>query len=186
MAALTLRLVADRTEDGREKVFLRDELGTDSPTRPVHATMNDPPDLEMTLPARAENVGVVRHVLGAFADTRHIGEDTLDDLRLAVTEACANVVVHAYQGGAGLMDVIVHAREAELEIGIRDHGRGMAPRTDSPGLGVGLPLMATLAESMELLTPDGGGTEVRMRFPCGDTEASLPTAADPARHERRQ
>lgn len=148
--------------------------------------MNELPDLEMTLPARAENVGVVRHVLGALADTRRIDEETLDDLRLAVTEACANAVVHAYDGGGGLMDIVVHARTEELEIAIRDHGRGMAPRTDSPGLGVGLPLMATLAASMELLTPDGGGTEVRMRFPTPAATAPAPSADHQAQREHRR
>lgn len=132
--------------------------------------MNDLPDLELTLPARAENVGVVRHVLGGVADALGLETELLDDIRLAVSEACANVVIHAYANGSGLMDVEVHALPQELSISVRDHGTGMAPRTDSPGLGVGLPLMASLAGSMELLTPPGGGTEVRMRFPLPTPE----------------
>lgn len=128
------------------------------------SAMTDLPDLELTLPARAENVGVVRHLLGGVAEALDIDREQLDDMRLAVSEACANAVVHAYGDGSGLMDVDIAARGAELLINVRDHGGGMAPRTDSPGLGVGLPLMASLAESMELLTPPGGGTEVRMRF----------------------
>lgn len=127
--------------------------------------MTELPDLELTLPARAENVGVVRHLLGGVAEALDIDRELLDDMRLAVSEACANAVVHAYGDGSGLMDVDVSAHGGELHINVRDHGGGMAPRTDSPGLGVGLPLMASLAESMELLTPPGGGTEVRMRFP---------------------
>jgi serine/threonine-protein kinase RsbW len=128
--------------------------------------MTDLPDLELTLAARPENVGLVRHVLGALADVLRLDDEFLDDLRLAVSEACANAVVHAYVGsGAGLMDVQLHAGARELVVSVRDHGGGMAPRTDSPGLGVGLPLMASLAASMELLSPSGGGTEVRMCFP---------------------
>ncbi|WP_354701345.1 Anti-sigma F factor [Paraconexibacter sp. AEG42_29] len=142
--------------------------------------MTDLPDLELTLPARAENVGVIRHVLGAVAETLHVGDEQLDDMRLAVSEACANAVIHAYVDGAGLMEVRVRARMTDLEISVRDHGGGMAPRTDSPGLGVGLPLMATLAASMELIAPEGGGTEVRMRFPLPHESAGGPPR--PAEH----
>jgi anti-sigma regulatory factor (Ser/Thr protein kinase) len=127
--------------------------------------MNDLPDLELTLPALPENVGVVRHVLGGIAEALALDGELLEDIRLAVSEACANAVVHAYSDATGgLMDVDVTADPGTLLVSVRDHGSGMAPRTDSPGLGVGLPLIASLAESMELLTPPGGGTEVRMRF----------------------
>lgn len=127
--------------------------------------MTDAPDLELTLPAYPENVGVVRHVLGGVAEALGLDHELLDDIRLAVSEACANVVIHAYAAQpSGLMDVDVHVTGGDLQISVRDHGAGMAPRTDSPGLGVGLPLMASLATSMELLSPTGGGTEVRMRF----------------------
>jgi len=47
---------------------------------------------------------------------------------------------------------------------VRDHGSGMAPRVDSPGLGVGLPVMAAIADALEIDTPDGAGTIVRMTF----------------------
>ena len=124
------------------------------------------PDLELTLPARPENVGVVRQVLGGVAEALALDPETLDDVRLAVSEACANAVIHAYAGvPAGLMDIDVRTEARELQVCVRDHGGGMAPRADSPGLGVGLPLMASLAGSMEVLTPHGGGTEIRMRFP---------------------
>jgi anti-sigma regulatory factor (Ser/Thr protein kinase) len=126
---------------------------------PAHA------DVEMTLPARAENVGVVRHVLGGVGDTLGIDPEILDDIRLAVSEACTNAVVHAYAGGqAGHIDVLVSCGDDELEVVVRDHGRGMAPRADSPGLGVGLPLIASLTRALELCGTDGGGTEVRMLF----------------------
>lgn len=123
------------------------------------------PDLELTLTADADNVGVVRHVLGGLGEALGLDRETLEDVRLAVSEACANAVLHGYAGTApGLMDVEVSTHARELEVSVRDHGLGMSPRADSPGLGVGLPLMASLAESMELLAPPGGGTEIRMRF----------------------
>ena len=125
----------------------------------------DLPDLELSLYASPENVAVVRHVLGGVADALDLSPDALADVRLAVSEACANAVVHAYPDGApGLLDLELSARPGELEIVVRDHGAGMMPRADSPGFGVGLPLIASLTESLELSTRDDGGTEVRMSF----------------------
>lgn len=134
--------------------------------RPLMNALRDPPDLELTLPARPENVGLVRHVLGGVAEALTLDHELLDDMRLAVSEACTNAINHAYAGSApGLMDIDVHAGDEQLQISVRDHGGGMAPRTDSPGIGVGLLLMTSLAASMELSTPPGGGTEVRLTFP---------------------
>jgi len=121
------------------------------------------PDLVLTLPARAENVAVVRHAFGGLGDALDIDDSILADVKLAVTEACTNVVVHAYPDGEGPLEVAAVLGEGRLDVAVRDQGRGMLPRPDSPGLGLGLPLIATLAESLEL----GGhenGAEVRMTF----------------------
>jgi anti-sigma regulatory factor (Ser/Thr protein kinase) len=125
---------------------------------------DDAPDLELSLPARAENVAVVRHVLGGVGDVLGLDPEVLDDIRLAVSEACANVVVHAYPDSEGLLVVRVFTRDDAVAVSVRDHGAGMAPRTDSPGLGVGLPLIASLTRTLELSASPGGGTEVRMAF----------------------
>lgn len=127
--------------------------------------MSDVPDLEISLPARPENVAIVRHVLGGVGDALGMDPAVLADVRLAISEACANVIVHAYPGDQeGLLDVAVSASPGSLQISVRDQGRGMAPRADSPGLGVGLPLIASLAETLELCDGPHGGTEVRMTF----------------------
>ena len=134
------------------------------------------PDLELSLPARAENVAVVRHVLGGVGDALDLGVDVLDDVKLAVSEACANVVVHAYATQAGgLLALELSHLPGQLEVVVRESGRGMAPRSDSPGLGVGLPLIASLAAALELTNPPEGGTEVRMRFDLAGG-AERPTA----------
>ncbi|HEX6389764.1 MAG TPA: ATP-binding protein [Solirubrobacteraceae bacterium] len=125
---------------------------------------DDASDLELSLPARAENVAVVRHVLGGVGDVLGLDPEVLDDIRLAVSEACANVVVHAYPDSDGLLVVRVFTYDDVVAVAVRDHGSGMAPRADSPGLGVGLPLIASLTRTLELSAPSGGGTEVRMAF----------------------
>lgn len=129
--------------------------------------MTDPPrpDLELTLPARPENVAVVRHVLGCLSDALQVTPEVLHDVRLAVSEACANVIVHAYRDTEGLLELSASSLpDRTLEIVVRDHGLGMGPRADSPGLGVGLPLIAALSSALEIGTADDGATEVRMTF----------------------
>ncbi len=121
------------------------------------------PDLVLTLPARAENVAVVRHAFGGLGDALDLDDTVLNDVKLAVTEACTNVVVHAYPQGDGPLTVAAGIRDGRLAVAVRDEGRGMLPRADSPGLGLGLPLIATLAETLEL-GGDGDGSEVRMTF----------------------
>jgi len=134
--------------------------------------MNVTPDLELKLPARAENVAVVRHAFGGFAEALSVDEQTLADIKLAITEACTNVVIHAYDDGVdGALEVDASVDERRLTVVIRDEGRGIVPRPDSPGLGLGLPLIATLAETLELGKDDQDRTEVRMTFALDDGSA---------------
>jgi serine/threonine-protein kinase RsbW len=130
------------------------------------------PDLELTLPARAENVAVARHAIGGLGDVIDVSDQTLADVKLAVTEACTNVVVHAYPAGDGPMGVRATVNDDLLRIVIIDRGRGILPRADSPGLGLGLPLIATLAESLELGTGTNEETEVRMTFRLGVSDGA--------------
>lgn len=127
------------------------------------------PDMQIALPARAENIAVVRHAFGALEDAYALDGQTLADIRLAVTEACTNVVVHAYPDGReGPMEVLATLLGDELTVVVRDEGRGIGPRPDSPGLGLGLPLIASLTESVQLGRDNEEHTEVRMTFSLTD------------------
>src|SRR5919206_3122748 len=86
------------------------------------------PDIELTLPARAENVAVVRHAIGGLGEALDLDPQTLSDVKLAVTEACTNVVVHAYDGGEGPMQVAADVSPEYLSVTVRDEGRGIVPR----------------------------------------------------------
>src|SRR5918998_4181921 len=90
-------------------------------------------DIRLTLPARPENVAVVRHVLGEFSEALDLPEAVTDDMRLAVTEACTNVVRHAYDDGEGTIDVVVRPRDGALEVTVADSGRGIGPSPDTSG-----------------------------------------------------
>jgi len=144
-------------------------MSTDNPAErgsapPPGQELNIKPHLSLTLPARAENVAVIRHAIGGLGEVLDVDDQTLSDVKLAVTEACTNAVVHAYPDGEGPIEVAVYIGDDLLMLVVRDEGRGIVPRTDSPGLGLGLPLIATLAEALELGTDDAERTEVRMTF----------------------
>jgi serine/threonine-protein kinase RsbW len=135
-------------------------------------TATTTPDIELALPARAANIAVVRHAFGALGEAFAIDEETLSNIRLAITEACTNVVVHAYpDGDEGPLEVFATLRDEKLEVVVRDEGQGIGPRADSPGLGLGLPLIASLTESVQLGRDGDEHTEVRMIFPL--TPAAL-------------
>jgi serine/threonine-protein kinase RsbW len=138
------------------------------------------PDIELALAARAENIAIVRHAFGALDDACEVDAQTLSDIRLAVTEACTNVVVHAYpEGEEGSMEMLATLLGEELIVVVRDAGRGIGPRPDSPGLGLGLPLIASLAESVRLGRDDQQRTEVRMSFSlAGDARLGDPDAGE--------
>lgn len=118
-------------------------------------------------------VGGLRHDVVDYA--RQLGADrsACDAVALAVSEALNNVVVHAYVGrppgrvqleGWG-------AEDGHLWVRIIDGGLGMVPRTDSPGLGVGMSLMAQMADDLHVTTrPEQPGTMVTMRFSLTGTE----------------
>jgi anti-sigma regulatory factor (Ser/Thr protein kinase) len=91
-------------------------------------------------------------------------------VRLAVSEAVSNVVVHGYrEPPPGDFTLRVEADGDELRVIVRDAGCGMQPRMDSPGAGLGLPLIAHVAETFSVTENPGGGTEVCMTFPLGES-----------------
>jgi anti-sigma regulatory factor (Ser/Thr protein kinase) len=124
-------------------------------------------DVRLTLPARPENVAVIRHVLGAFAEALQLPADLVEDMRLAVTEACTNVVRHAYHDGTpGPIDVVIRPSGNHLELIVSDHGAGIGPSPDLAGPGLGLPLIAALADHVEIEHGPTRGSRLAMKFEC--------------------
>jgi serine/threonine-protein kinase RsbW len=124
-------------------------------------------------PASPEHVGAARRVVSAAARRAGADDPILDAVRLAVSEAVSNAVVHGYRDRAsGAFTVAVEWEGDELRVMVRDEGCGMQPRADSPGAGLGLPLIANLAESFSVTAPPGGGTEVSMTFSLSELAAA--------------
>ena len=126
-------------------------------------TVSERVDIEIA--AAAPGVPLVRHALRGLLSGLDVDDDVIADIALAVTEACTNAVVHAYpSGSAGTIQITASHVAGGLAVTVRDHGGGMSARVDTPGLGVGLPVIAAIAQSVEIGAPGGGGTEVRMQF----------------------
>jgi serine/threonine-protein kinase RsbW len=136
--------------------------------------MAELPNLRLDLANRPENVLLVRETLTGVAEAVELEGDDLHDIRTAVTEACNNVVLHAYGGGKGPLEVEVYAPARAIEVVVRDHGTGIRPRirtAEQAPAGLGLPIIQALAHSVEFIGAIGEGTELRMRFTTPSSRA---------------
>lgn len=124
-----------------------------------------------SIPALADEVRGVRHAAVEFARAEGVPDLVLEDLRLAISEAVSNAVVHAFhtQELPGTVTVTVDVTsDQRFEAVVRDDGIGMTARADSPGLGLGLGLIGSVADTVEQRVPaDGVGFELRMCFRFG-------------------
>jgi serine/threonine-protein kinase RsbW len=128
--------------------------------------MSETGGLRLSLPARAENVAVARHAVAGLAEAIGMSEPKVADLKTVVTEACMNVVLHAYDDGGGALEVNATPEDGALLIKVRDYGTGIRPRADveRASLRLGLPLIAALSSSFNIRGGLGQGTEVTMRM----------------------
>jgi anti-sigma regulatory factor (Ser/Thr protein kinase) len=121
-------------------------------------------ELRFSLPAEPESVGLARAAVAAMARGLGMPEPALGDLRTIVSEACGNVVRHAYPGGGGSFDVEALADGEALKIVVRDFGQGIQPRfrNEQGSLRLGLGLISSLSSHFEISGGQRGGTEITM------------------------
>jgi anti-sigma regulatory factor (Ser/Thr protein kinase) len=129
--------------------------------------------VRLELSSKAANVPVVRQALAGFADATGLAPADLNDIGIALTEACNNASAYAYDGAEGPLEVVLSAGERTMWVTVRDHGIGLgvdvsqaAFPTDADGelAGIGLPSIQGLTEDVRWSEPAGGGTSVEMRF----------------------
>jgi serine/threonine-protein kinase RsbW len=123
--------------------------------------------LSGTYPAVAETVPMLRRALADLAADAGGTPRQVTAVRLAVSEALTNVVVHAYRGSSGSVHVSADVASGELWVLIADDGCGLHTVADSPGLGMGLALMSEVSDDFAIVSRSTGGIEVRMRFSLG-------------------
>ncbi len=132
----------------------------------IHA--GDPDTVELRLPPVAENLSLARLALTGIAGMAGVSEPTLADLKLAVTEACTNAILHAYGGGApGELVVRYRVATGRLEIEVEDDGPGFDPfdpgagESPSESQGMGLAIIRTTTDE---LTVESDSTGSRIAF----------------------
>ena len=133
--------------------------------------------MRLELASKPESATLVRALLAGLGGALDWTGDLVDDLKTAVSEACNNVVLHAYRGALGKLIVRVDTDGDWVEVVVCDEGSGLHGVTISDEhLRVGLPVISSLAERADFLSPPDGGTEVRMFF---RTTGRAPPTADP-------
>jgi serine/threonine-protein kinase RsbW len=139
------------------------------------------PVVRLLVPALPANVALVRQALAGLTDELGVEPARAADMKIALTEACTNVVVHAYGDEPGPLEVSMAVEHGRLVLGVRDRGNGLHPlpgRDEGAPLGFGLALIASLSDELGLV---GGrhGTEVRIAFALSDAGAP-PLAIQPS------
>lgn len=149
-----------------------------------------PPPLDGRLPADASRLAGVRRQVAAWAAATGLTEEVASDLQLALGEALANAVEHAYaygSAGAGAADEagceyrVARAADGSVLVEVVDGGTWRPPPSDRGFRGRGLELISALAHDVEVTHPPGSGTCVRFRFPaCGGQDAAPAPAPEHA------
>ena len=120
------------------------------------------------LPAEPPSVAAARRIVRRFAGDLDVDVDAVE---LAVSEAVANAIVHAYEDERGVVEVQAAAAPYELRVVVRDRGRGLAGGGRNGGAGFGLKIIRRLARHVEVADSPRGVT-LTMTFPLGGRWAS--------------
>jgi anti-sigma regulatory factor (Ser/Thr protein kinase) len=148
-------------------------------------------DVRFRLRAVPANVALVRQALAGLADSLGVDPARAADMKIAVTEACTNAVVHAYANHDGPLEVTMRVEHGRLVLSVRDSGPGLRPlpsESDGPPLGFGLALIASLSDEFGI-AGSRRGTEVRIAFDLDGLDEAPPLvvqlerAVAPVHHE---
>ena len=150
------------------------------------------PDLRLRLPAERDSLPVVRQALRSLGEAVDADVGSLEDTELAVTEACANAIEHAYGDASGTVEVSLTPNPTSMLVEVRDRGRGMPGpfAAGMPGPGYGLSMIEGIATQVEIRPGRERGTDISMTFDMGLEPLSLnghkrPDAAPAERIARR-
>jgi serine/threonine-protein kinase RsbW len=123
----------------------------------------------LTIPAKAEYITLGRLALTGLSRLRPLEEETLADLKLALTEACSNSVRHAYAHAEGAVEIVYELHDDRVAIEVTDDGAGFgearaaAEGDDLVEGGLGIAIIKAIADEFEA-GPRNGGHGSRLRF----------------------
>jgi serine/threonine-protein kinase RsbW len=140
----------------------------------------DAPTVRLDLASRPQTLTIVRGMLAGVAELLAVDPELLDDLKTAISEACNNVVLHAYGGEAGPMSVTLGIDDEKIRVTVEDRGAGLAAA--EPAEGIGLSVIRALAQDVILESRPGAGTRVQMDFATrrgSDVLLNAPGSAGP-------
>jgi anti-sigma regulatory factor (Ser/Thr protein kinase) len=124
-----------------------------------------PESVRWRWPAEPASAAAARHHVMDYLREHATLDPTLNDAGLVTSELVTNVVQHAYvDQDLGEVRVGLDFTARHLQLTVEDDGGGLMPRPDSPGLGLGLPIMATVSEDVRTRTSPGQGTRVAVSF----------------------
>ena len=131
--------------------------------------VTEPVKVRLELDSHPENVALVRSAVTGLAEALALDPELTADLKTALSEACNNVALHAYDDGNGPMVVELEASAAGIAAAVIDQGSGITRISGGEDrMGMGLALISATASASEFRRPEGGGTEVRMWFRAHD------------------
>jgi len=125
--------------------------------------------VRLTIPARPEYITLGRLALTAIAGVHRVSDETLHDLKLALTEACTNSVRHAYEDGrVGNVEIVYELKPDRLVVEVGDEGAGFEPAEppedgdrDLEEGGLGIAIIRALADEVEIGPREEGGSRLR-------------------------
>jgi serine/threonine-protein kinase RsbW len=139
----------------------------------------DAPWVRLELTSRPEAARLVRSMSTAAGEALGFDPELLSDVNTAVTEACNNVILHAYGDRPGPMSVELRSRPDAVVVRVCDQGQGIRQTMpEGDGLKVGLALMSAVADRAEFINVPDGGTEVRLSFRAAAARTANPWPAD--------
>jgi serine/threonine-protein kinase RsbW len=122
--------------------------------------------VRLTIPAKPEYIGLGRLALIGLARLRPLGDETLGDLKLALTEACTNSVRHAYGACDGVVEILYELHPDRLVVSVSDTGEGFEAddceaADELPEGGLGIAIIRALADELEITDCNGAGSRLR-------------------------
>src|SRR5947209_15173795 len=126
--------------------------------------VDEPAILDLELESAPESVALVRAAIKGLGALLEFDRELLEDLQMVASEACNNVILHAYGDEPGPLEVRVTATHDGVDILVRDHGAGLEHDPEPSADALGLAVIRSLADRTELISRVDGGTEVHIEF----------------------